>query len=292
MLNSVVHAFSVSFPHPIEELWAVVSDTNRLNELVENPKYDAYEVLRDDGVVDVYGRLRAAGFVVEWLEVPVNWIENPWFEQVRRFSNGPLLELTARFEFSTGRDTCHCHIRLVAQPKNILGRLIGKQAAAKFEKGTRKVLAEADKGPRAREPIKFDYTVRLPASARARAQQIVETIEATSYGHGLAQQLADYVLSAQEVDLWTLRPLALARIWGEAAAVVSVSPGEYRHAGVVGVHGADFVNAFEHAEQLVEDAQPHSLSVPGLPWGSMWSAEAYVDCFNRDNRYSVTPACC
>jgi len=74
----------------------------------------------------------------------------------------------------------------------------------------------------------------------------------------------------------------------EAAAVVSVSPGEYRHAGVVGVHGADFVNAFERAEQLVEDAQPHSLSVPGLPWGSMWSAEAYVDCFNRDNRYSVS----
>ena len=95
MLNSVVHAFSVSFPHPIEELWAVVSDTNRLNELVENPKYDAYEVLRDDGVVDVYGRLPAAGFVVEWLEVPVNWIENPWFEQVRRFL-GRRFELPAQ----------------------------------------------------------------------------------------------------------------------------------------------------------------------------------------------------
>ena len=27
---------------------------------------------------------------------------------------------------------------------------------------------------------------------------------------------------------------------------------------------------------------------PGVPWGSVWSAGAYVDCFNRDNRYGVT----
>ena len=149
MPNSVVHEFSIPFPHSTEELWRIISDTKRLNELVGNPKYEVYEVLRDDGVVDVFGRLRLPGFVIEWLEVPVNWIENRWFEQVRRFSNGPVLELTARFEITEETDGCRCN-------------------------------------------------VKLPASARARASQLV-----------------DHILTAQEVDLWTLRPLALAPVWGE-----------------------------------------------------------------------------
>src|SRR3546814_2962325 len=32
--------------------------------------------------------------------------------------------------------------------------------------------------------------------------------------HGLARRLADLVLSGQEVDLWHIRPLKLARDWG------------------------------------------------------------------------------
>ena len=36
------------------------------------------------------------------------------------------------------------------------------------------------------------------------------------------------------------------------------------------------------------EGRPDTLLRPGVPWGSTWSARAYVDCFNPDNRYSVT----
>ena len=215
MPDSVDHAFSIPFAHPADELWSIISDTQRLNELVGNPKYEAYEVLRDDGVVDVFGRVSLAGIAIEWLEVPVNWIENGWFEQVRRFSNGPLHELTARIEIAPTDEGCQCNVKLVSQVKNLLGRFVAKQAAAKFEKGTRKVLAAAHENLLARQPVRFNQAVKISASARARAGQLVERIEATPYGQGLAHRLADYILSAQEVDLWTLRPLALARLWDE-----------------------------------------------------------------------------
>ena len=52
--------------------------------------------------------------------------------------------------------------------------------------------------------------------------------------------------------------------FANVVAVIPVSPGEYDHEGI------------------------NALLRPGVPWGSMWSARAYVDCFNRDNRYSVT----
>lgn len=70
-------------------------------------------------------------------------------------------------------------------------------------------------------------------------------------------------------------------------ATVSVSPGKDRHQRVIDVYGTDFVTAFERAERGVREGRSDSLRVPGLPWGSMWSAGTFVDCFNPDNRYSV-----
>ena len=72
------------------------------------------------------------------------------------------------------------------------------------------------------------------------------------------------------------------------SAVIPVSPGEYNHEGVVTLHGEDFSKPFEDAERNVAEGRPEVLLRPGVPWGSVWSAGAYVDCFNRDNRYSVT----
>jgi class 3 adenylate cyclase len=42
---------------------------------------------------------------------------------------------------------------------------------------------------------------------------MVAAIEESGNGHGLARRLADHVLKAQEVDLWHVRPLQLAREW-------------------------------------------------------------------------------
>ena len=71
-------------------------------------------------------------------------------------------------------------------------------------------------------------------------------------------------------------------------AVIAVSPGEYDHEGIIALHGADFSGPFRESERNIAQGRPDKLLRPGVPWGSTWSARAYVDCFNRDNRYSVT----
>ena len=71
-------------------------------------------------------------------------------------------------------------------------------------------------------------------------------------------------------------------------AVIAVSPGEYDHEGIIALHGADFSGPFRDSERNVAQGRPDELLRPGVPWGSTWSAKAYVDCFNQDNRYSVT----
>ena len=71
-------------------------------------------------------------------------------------------------------------------------------------------------------------------------------------------------------------------------AVIPVSPGEYNHEGVIALHGEDFLRPFHESERNISEGNPDVLLRPGVPWGSVWSAGAYVDCFNPDNRYSVT----
>ena len=71
-------------------------------------------------------------------------------------------------------------------------------------------------------------------------------------------------------------------------AVVAVSPGRYDHEGVIALHGESFSGPFRESERNIAEGHPDVLLRPGVPWGSTWSARAYVDCFNQDNRYSVT----
>ena len=76
--------------------------------------------------------------------------------------------------------------------------------------------------------------------------------------------------------------------FADVAAVIPVSPGEYNHEGIIALHGDDFSAPFRESERNVAEGHPGTLLRPGVPWGSIWSARAYVDCFNQDNRYSVT----
>ena len=71
-------------------------------------------------------------------------------------------------------------------------------------------------------------------------------------------------------------------------AVVAVSPGEYNHEGLAKLHPGDFSRVYNEAECEIRNGRPDTFFTPGMPWGSTWSAKAFVDCFNKDNRYSVS----
>ena len=71
-------------------------------------------------------------------------------------------------------------------------------------------------------------------------------------------------------------------------AVLPVSPGEYNYEGLKELHPDNFLRVYHDATHEVAEGRPHTFFTPGMPWGSTWSASAFVDCFNADNRYSVT----
>ena len=74
----------------------------------------------------------------------------------------------------------------------------------------------------------------------------------------------------------------------EVAAILPVSPGEYNHEGLIDLHADEFMAAWSWCVGQVEAGDPDAYIRPGIPWGSSWTARAFIDCFNPDNRYSVT----
>lgn len=213
MQQPVSSRYEFEFAHPVERLWSIVSDTPRWNEAAGVPKYTAREETQADGSVKVFGQLTMFGRVIEWEELPVTWIQNRWFEQVRRFRNGPLETMAARVQVAGRGDASVCSYDLEVVPKNLLGTLIARRLVKQFGKDAARLLESAERAIDAEQPDLFETHNRLPKASLRRANQIADAIETTPYGHGLARKLVDYIVGAQEVDLWSIRPVAIARRW-------------------------------------------------------------------------------
>jgi class 3 adenylate cyclase len=196
-------------------IWPLLADTARFNEAAGLPRHSIIEIAQVDGSVAFYGDVKMGPFALRWRERPVNWISEQFFEHVRDFSSGPLRELGAHLRLERDGDGSRASYTLSASPRNWLGRLL---LATRFFTASGETFArlarEADRYASGESPAIFTYRAPEPSpELAAKVAQIVAAIEATPNGHGLAQRLADHVLAAQEVDLWHIRPIGLARSW-------------------------------------------------------------------------------
>jgi class 3 adenylate cyclase len=210
------------FDKPAAEIWPIVADTARFNEAAAVPKHTITEIPQSDGSVRYLGHFKVGPFHIRWREKPVNWVTDQWFEHCRYFETGPLKSLCAYFTLEpngsgagdTPKGTLG-HYRLAVEPANLIGRLM--LATGFFRKSGEtfgKLAAEANAFANGERETPFPYEApAMPPEIAARVERMIAAIEESGNGHGLARRLADHVLKAQEVDLWHVRPLRLAREW-------------------------------------------------------------------------------
>ncbi|MEO8558680.1 MAG: adenylate/guanylate cyclase domain-containing protein, partial [Rhodospirillales bacterium] len=202
------------FDLPPEKLWAVLSDTARFNEAAKGPSYTLDEIAQPDGSVRRFGHSRFGGMNLAWEEMPYQWVENHSFSQERLFSKGPFRRFGPELKLEPEGEGSLVTYSLEAQPANLLGRLLGGAVVRRTGATIERMAREAIDFLKGQRETVFDYTPpELPTGARRRLEAMVGELEQGPYGHGLAQKLADFVVSAQEIDIGRLRPLALARRW-------------------------------------------------------------------------------
>ncbi len=204
------------FDRPPEVIWPALADTARFNEAAGLPKHGIEQVGQPDGSVRFFARARKGPFELAWEEIPVEWVDAQWFRHLRIFSKGPIRTLSATLRLEPdGRGGTLGRYTIDATAANLLGTLMLKTVFLRAAERTFTRLAESARDWAAGErETPFEVApARLSAGARARLDAMLSRIEASANGHGLARRLAEWVQTAQEVDLMRIRPLALARRW-------------------------------------------------------------------------------
>jgi len=211
------------FDQPPEVIWSIFSDTARFNEAAGFPLHTITEQQQADGSVRYFGRGKIGSYVLEWEEIPTNWSEYLWFTHQRRFSKGPFTHITSRVSVEATDTGCICHYELQAEPANLLGRFLlltgffrntGEKFTAMAEQARRFTRGESP------QPFSFAPPVLVPGG-KARALQLREELALSPYTHQLQDKLVHWIVEQPEVDVWTIRPKALAKRWDQPARYVT-----------------------------------------------------------------------
>ena len=215
--------FEWRFTRPPAEIWQGLADTARWNEAAGLPKHAIEEVLQPDGSVRFFGSGRQGLFAYEWEEIPVEWVDRQWFRHLRVFSKGPIRSICATLRLSSDdAGGTIAHYTAEATAANLFGTCILETV---FLRASRRIFTNLADGVRewseGRREQPFEAKRKtLSPPERARLDAMVARVEESPNGHQLVRRLLDWMLSAQEIDLMTIRPIVLAKRWN--ASVRSV----------------------------------------------------------------------
>jgi hypothetical protein len=203
------------FAKPPAVIWSFVSDTARLWE------YNGLEPYRFEERADAQGRVRRfvwgkiGPLSARWEEDFGEWRENHRFSQVRKYLNGPMRRWEWGCEVVAEGEGCKLILTGTAEPAGLLG-FVGKHAGifeAEFGKAAaaiERIIGESDGSA-----LVPGWSVKdlVEPSARPRLEALGAELADEPASRGLAPNLIDYLRHAPVVDVRSIRPLALARLW-------------------------------------------------------------------------------
>jgi len=205
----------VSFAKPPEAIWPFVSDSARLWELAGMAPYRFEERVDAQGRVRRFVRGKVGPFPARWEEEFGEWQENHRLFQTRDYKNGPMRRWEWACELVPEGAGCRLIVTGMAEPAGLLG-FVGKHAGvfqAEFGKaatGIERIVRESSGF--ALVPGWSVDDLAEPA-ARQRLNTLGEELARDPASHALGPNLIDYLRHAPIVDLRSIRPIALAKLW-------------------------------------------------------------------------------
>ena len=203
------------FAKPAAAIWPFVSDSARLWELSGFAPFQFEERIDGEGRVRRFVRGKVGPFPARWEEDFGEWQENHRLFQTRDYKNGPMRRWEWTCELIAEGEGCRLILTGMAEPAGLLG-YVGKRAGifdAEFGKawaGIERIIRESD-GSALVPGWSTDDLVE-PA-ARQRLDALGAELARDPASHALGPNLLDYLRHAPIVDLRSIRPVALAKLW-------------------------------------------------------------------------------
>ena len=206
---------TVDIDAPIERVWPLLSDTDRVNRLIGLPGFERTEPDQDLTRM-VQGHY--IGVPVAWREYPFEWVFEQWF-QVERAFMPPLpidrIVTGARLTALPGERT-RVAVWVRIAPRNVAGWLIartfiGRKMLGDLLRVYRQFGELAANAAQVAPPPR-----RKPAINTSRLERGAERLRQFDIAPELIERLAAHLSSADDPDVLRMRPFALADAWGVA----------------------------------------------------------------------------
>ncbi|HEY1863781.1 MAG TPA: adenylate/guanylate cyclase domain-containing protein [Roseiarcus sp.] len=209
----------VRFARPPAAIWPFVSDSARLWEFSGMAPYRFEERVDGKGRVRRFVRGKVGPFQARWEEDFGEWQDNHRLFQARNYRNGPMRRWEWACELVPEGAGCRLIVTGMAEPAGLLG-FVGKHAGvfdAEFGKAAaaiERIVHESDSS--ALVPGWSVKDLAEPA-ARQRLDALGAELARDPASHELGPNLIDFLRHAPIVDVRSLRPVALARLWSVPA---------------------------------------------------------------------------
>lgn len=198
-----------------EELWDLVSDTNRLCKHIGFPSVQpaniSYEAKK--------GRLQLSYDSIKysdaWIEEPYEW-EYPFRLGVKRtYINGPYKETTSQIDLYPNRGGTKLRYQVWITPGNAVLSFLGMLKLKTVIRGRlKKYFKLCDElAAKLWLPYKLETKKRLQSGSHNRLEAIRTKLIQQTNRNTIVDKLADFISRADEIDLQHIKPFKLAREW-------------------------------------------------------------------------------
>src|SRR5689334_14542525 len=98
-MDAIHFNLTYHLPAPVERVWPILADTERLNRRIGLPPTVARPTAGEP-IREVRVRARLAGMLLEWDEEPFAFVENQFYWVRRRMVRGPIREFNGGMRFA------------------------------------------------------------------------------------------------------------------------------------------------------------------------------------------------
>jgi eukaryotic-like serine/threonine-protein kinase len=201
-----------------EQLWPMVSNTDRINAAIGLPAVE-YTTDRDEqGAIRKHGMFRLGFATLKWQEHPFEWVEGRRLGVLREFEKGPfewflsIVELSPRAAGGT-----HLKHTVRIATRNVLGRVLAWfEVKVKGSRGLDRVYRRIDsvvsgrlKGSTVIDPFEPSPALAKTVIQKFEARQ--DDLERASVDQQCADALLQFLQESPAAELARIRPQVIAR---------------------------------------------------------------------------------
>ena len=209
------YEFSCELKSSPEQLWAYVSNTDRINHALGLSSVSYTTRRHPEHGVERFAAARIAGQKLAWQEHPYEWVEGRRLSVLREFSVGPFVWFMNVVELlpATGGGT-RLTQRFRAVPKGWIGRMICRlELGRRSPQAFRKVYGQIDDFLQRGAQIgadAFGAKAAITTGGKRRLEQRMEAVSAAVTDPAVVETLRQFLENASDLEIARIRPLVFA----------------------------------------------------------------------------------